>query len=411
MSLSPDSSFSAPALDFSMSNVASSHSTPPTTVADSASLHSDTSKNDVITVAVDAETEPIDHPMPDADPDHGAHAHPERDNEPDESTARDSEPATPGRPRRTRGAPPVYNLSKLAGTADHGKRRANGDVVADRRRRTIGGTTMSDEQAANGTPQRASPRSKRANASIDALNLSTTPKGPKTTKGAKSSRTQRKTEEPPRPVRVTRHTPAPQPEPTTTGRRGRKSTGKVEESRLPRELRRLQDTKEFSHVDEKPVITTVWSKGKYVNPNDVDEEPARKKAKAEPASAEEADKESPEPVDTKQKRVKKYLSKGLYAGQDGPADFAKGLTPAEKKSLSELPELKPSGRVNTVMPLPIYAGMRTLISGRDFKLPFSVCNPLPPGQPKPDEWKKMTKSMSHAIYKGSFQTCVLTRLS
>ncbi|EQL02820.1 SET domain protein [Ophiocordyceps sinensis CO18] len=44
------------------------------------------------------------------------------------------------------------------------------------------------------------------------------------------------------------------------------------------------------------------------------------------------------------------------------------------------------------MPSPMYTGLRTLIAGRDFKLPYNVCNPLPPGQPKPDEWKRMTKN-------------------
>ena len=31
--------------------------------------------------------------------------------------------------------------------------------------------------------------------------------------------------------------------------------------------------------------------------------------------------------------------------------------------------------------------------GRDFKLPFDVFSPLPAGQPKPDEWKKVNKNL------------------
>ncbi|KAF4119865.1 [histone H3]-lysine4 N-trimethyltransferase ASH1L [Geosmithia morbida] len=398
MSLSPDSSFSTPTLDV-ISNVASSNSTPPTTIADSASMHSDMSKNYVITVAVDAASESADLPMTDAAADAAvdldaradAQADAKRDNDHADPAEHDDSSTTPGRARRTRVSRPEYNLSKLAGTADHGKRRANGDVVSNRRRRTIAGTTMTDEQAANGTPQRKSSRPARDNASIDALNLQSPPKT------AKPSNTRRQVKESPLPVRVTRRTaPALSPPSKQSARSKRRSSTKIDESQLPRELRRLQDTKEFSHVDEKPIIITVWSNGKYINPNEVNEEkeqPARKKTKVDtPGTPDEPNKEAPESVNTKQRRVKKYLNKGLYAGQDGPVDFVKGLTPAEKQSLSELPELKPSGRINKIMPLPIYTGMRTLISGRDFKLPFNVCNPLPPGQPKPDEWKKMTKN-------------------
>jgi hypothetical protein len=40
----------------------------------------------------------------------------------------------------------------------------------------------------------------------------------------------------------------------------------------------------------------------------------------------------------------------------------------------------------------MFAGERLLKNGRDFKLPFDVFSPLPPGQPKPDEWKKVNRS-------------------
>jgi histone-lysine N-methyltransferase ASH1L len=135
----------------------------------------------------------------------------------------------------------------------------------------------------------------------------------------------------------------------------------------------------------------VWSNGKFVDPKAA-KSASRKKAEPEQA-AEEPKEAEPEPViNTRKRRVKKYLAKGLYAGQDAPIDISKGLTVGEKKALAQLPELIPSGRVNKTMPLPMFNGLRTLIEGRDFKLPYQVCNPLPPGQPKPDEWKKMTKS-------------------
>ncbi len=179
------------------------------------------------------------------------------------------------------------------------------------------------------------------------------------------------------------------------GKRGRNAVGKGV-SRVSRELMRLQDTNEFSHVDNSPVRHTVWSNGKFVDPNEPPA-PPRKKAKVEEEEEKEKEKEkeSSEPItNTKKRRAKKFLAKGLYAGRKTPRDLTKGLTTAEKKKLAQLPELASTGRVNKVMPSPIYTGFRMLIAGRDFKLPFMTCNPLPPGQPKPDEWKKMTKSMT-----------------
>ena len=385
MSLSPDSSFSAPPLDV-LSNTASSKSTPPTTVADSDSLHSDTSKHDVITVAVEPDSSQGSEQV-DPDQDH-AQQHEQELNHGHEQHA-----DTPGRARRARGPPPVYNLAKLVGTDGHGKRRAKGDIVSNRRRRTIGRATKIDLEEHTDEPSDPKPI-EATRGTIDALNLQWSPKG-KT-----SPRTRRQIKESPRSLRSSSRRADPEPplSPSSkvsavTRKRSRKSTGKSEESNIPRELRRLQDTKEFSHVDDKPIVYTVWANGKYVDPNEAKAAPARKKAKIEPNPIDEGEKESSEPItNTKQRRVKKYLDKGLYAGQDAPVDMAKGLTPTEKKTLAELPELIPSGRVNKIMPSPMYTGLRILIAGRDFKLPYNICNPLPPGQPKPDEWKKMTKS-------------------
>lgn len=390
MSLSPDSSFSAPLLDV-LSNTASSSSTPPTTVADSASLHSDTSKHDVITVAVDSEPsmaldsdhqEDQDLDMPDA---------PVLDGDHEEILP------TTGRVRRSRGPPPVYNLAKLVGTDGHGKRRANGDIVSNRRRRTVGATVADQDKSAPTTPARNS--TKDSSNTIDALNLKLSPAI------SNSPRTRRQAKESPRPVRTSRRDDS-EPEPsakvkatnsktsTAINRKRKQQPSQAEQPpKVSRELQRLQDTKEFSHQDEDPVVYTVWSNGKYVDPKEAKRAAARKKVKVEPQPEPEGERESSEPITNIQKRrVKKYLDKGLYSGQNAPIDIAKGLTAAEKKKLSELPELMPSGRVNKIMPAPMYTGLRTLIAGRDFKLPYHVCNPMPPGQPKPDEWKKMTKS-------------------
>ena len=390
MSLSPESSFSLPQLDI-LSNTASSNSTPPTTVADSASLHSDTSKHDVITVAVEPES------MSALDGDDAAHVDVDMHDRP--AAEENNADTTPSRARRSRGAPPVYNLAKLAGTDGHGKRRAKGDVVSNRRRRTIGATSADQDKPTPGTPERTG--GKRSASTIDALNLQWSPKT------TTSPRTRRQTVGSPRPApslsqkkkKKDAGSGSPKSKASVAGRKRKQPADPPPTSKVPRELRRLQDTKEFSHVDEDPVVYTVWSNGKYVDPKEAKreaarKEAARKKAKIEPEPEPESEEEPSEPItNITKRRAKKYLDKGLYAGQDAPVDIAKGFSAAEKKKLAELPELIPSGRANKTMPSPMFTGLRTLIAGRDFKLPYHICNPMPPGQPKPDEWKKMTKSM------------------
>jgi histone-lysine N-methyltransferase ASH1L len=376
MSLSFESSFSGPPTDTS-SNIASSSSTPPTTVADSASLHSDTSKHDVINVADDAVFISDEPAQPPSSP-----------------TTADEHPASGRASRRVRVAP-VYNIVKLSGTAGHGKRRANGDIVGENRRHTTGDLLTRIGGVANRSDAGKSTGKAYRNA-IDALDLRHSPAA------SHSPRTRRQTRESPRPQRSAARTPTGTSQISNLGKKlsslGKRSRKSADQPspRIKRELRRLEDTKEYSHIDEVPVVYTVWANGKYVDPN-APPEPPRKKVKVEEAPPEEPEKEDAEPItNTRKRRVKKYLGKGLYAGQDMPADSAKGVTAAEKKKLAQLPELAKKNPVNKTMPQPIYTGFRMLIAGRDFKLPFQVCNPMPPGQPKPDEWKKMAKSMTHS---------------
>ncbi|KHO00375.1 uncharacterized protein MAM_01153 [Metarhizium album ARSEF 1941] len=381
MSLFVEASFSGATTDFS-STSASSSSTPPTTLSDSDSQHSehsDAPKHDVITVADDA-----------------VHAAPVHAQEPSPSQS----PAAPRRARRARVSEPVYNLSKLSGTADHGKRRAKGHDVADKRRRTISGETLvgSIEVAADAPP--STQQDKALKAGIDALNLQWSPESLHT------PRKRRQAQDSPRPLRTSSRRSGVSSVAATLASLGNKGRNAVNMglTKMSRELRRLQDTNEYSGIDDRPVIHTVWANGKFVDPNAPPPEPARKKAKVQRVALDEdggeddgeddePDQDEQEPItNTRRNRVKKYLDKGLYAGQEMPVDVSKGLTASEKKKLASLPELAPTGRVNSVMPPPIYTGLRLLIAGRDFKLPFNTCNPLPPGQPKPDEWKKMTKS-------------------
>ena len=103
---------------------------------------------------------------------------------------------------------------------------------------------------------------------------------------------------------------------------------------------------------------------------------------------------SPEPLSNRnsaKKPLKLWLSQGLYVGQH--PEFDPRLTETKNKMKKSSTKPSQSSR-NRAMPLPMFAGERTLEKGRDFKLPFDVFSPLPPGQPKPDEWKKTHKSMA-----------------
>ena len=87
------------------------------------------------------------------------------------------------------------------------------------------------------------------------------------------------------------------------------------------------------------------------------------------------------------KPTKPWLTHGLFLGQDISADKPK----SKKSSESTEPEKK----VNSIMPRPMFAKGKLLEDPHahlDFKLPFDVFSPLPPGQPKPDDWKKSTRS-------------------
>ncbi|EPE04593.1 set domain-containing protein [Ophiostoma piceae UAMH 11346] len=211
------------------------------------------------------------------------------------------------------------------------------------------------------------------------------------------------------------------PKPASSSKRRRSESDK-NLTGVSRELLRLEDTKEYKHVDENPVVYTVWSNGKYV-PANAAGEPLPDKTKRtrsakdadnskseaggtasaqEGLAEEEAALDASRPV---QKRLKKWMAKGLYSGQSMPKSYTSGLTTAEKKSLAKLPELAKEYPPNKTLPMPIYNGLRMLLQGRDFQLPFDVFNPLPPGQPKPVKYGKINKNRfvgeAHSIWKKS----------
>ncbi|KAL8820968.1 MAG: hypothetical protein Q9223_000922 [Gallowayella weberi] len=88
--------------------------------------------------------------------------------------------------------------------------------------------------------------------------------------------------------------------------------------------------------------------------------------------------------------AKRWLSQGLYVGQD--PDFDPRFTTAKNK-LKKANKKQAVSQRRSMLTLPMFAGQRILETGRNFKLPFDVFSPLPPGQPKPDEWKKTHKNV------------------
>ena len=88
------------------------------------------------------------------------------------------------------------------------------------------------------------------------------------------------------------------------------------------------------------------------------------------------------------KKQKYWLTHGLYSAENTYRREAV-LTNTNKKTKNGGDT---SDTERKLLPLPKHSGARLLETGRDFKLPFDIFSPLPPGQPKPDEWRKTNKS-------------------
>ena len=98
------------------------------------------------------------------------------------------------------------------------------------------------------------------------------------------------------------------------------------------------------------------------------------------------------------KRNKIWLEEGLYVGQE--RHFNPRLTErknkAKRQSMAEEGELK---KENRVLPRPMFAGERLLEKGREFDLPWDVYSPLPARQPRPEDYRKTSKSKPRAEYR------------
>lgn len=406
--LAPEPSFSRAPTDSTTSNVASFTSTPPTSASpDSVWLASDPDlpKQDDIAVPIleAAATLLANSTKDDTPSDEPASGQQTPVGQAIVVADKPLSPEAPsnGRVRRARASLPVYNLSKLSSASTQSKKR---DATGEKRRRTISGDTLVDHERDDATePTGANATTQDGS---DAARLSKTTKHNLAPAPA-AEVTRRATRLSGLPVEDLAKKLA------ALGKRGKRNAEK-KLSNVSRELLRLRDTNEFAHIETRPVLYTVWRNGKYVDPDEepAEVEPPRKKTKLEDAAACDASAPAKDAPDsskggeiaastategpaTKKRRVKKWLDKGLYSGQEAPSDISKALNAQEKKKLASLPELqpKPRDKPNTVLPLPIFNGTRLLLAGRDFKLPFDVCNPLPPGQPKPASWRTMTKSM------------------
>lgn len=139
------------------------------------------------------------------------------------------------------------------------------------------------------------------------------------------------------------------------------------------------------------------------NPTTSNELPAAKKRRLSESdlSSKKSQQEEPKqeeqlaPAPAPQYKPKKWLAHGLYSGQDpeGPRPVQKKNKTSKRRSRIDAPR--------NLLPMPLFAGERLLQNGRDFQLPFDIFSPLPPGQPKPNEWRKTNKSTQPS---GSFPT-------
>ena len=121
------------------------------------------------------------------------------------------------------------------------------------------------------------------------------------------------------------------------------------------------------------------------------EEPAKKKTRlSQVTKAEPENEDSPAKKASMKPKVKRWLSQGLYVGQDPSFDPRYNTIQNKKKSSSNVSGFVKQQR--KILPLPMFMGKTMLEQGRDFKLPWEIFNPLPPGQPKPEEWRKTRKS-------------------
>ncbi|PYH98755.1 hypothetical protein BO71DRAFT_425779 [Aspergillus ellipticus CBS 707.79] len=165
---------------------------------------------------------------------------------------------------------------------------------------------------------------------------------------------------------------------------GKRSRDKMERSTDPGRRASLRPRNVAAPKEEPPTPapSAPVPKKRRVSESDL---PSKTQAAEEPAQEQAT---SAEPV-PRLKR-KRWLAHGLYSGQEyTDAPPVQNRNRSRRKSQNQ--DQSPAQR--RLLPLPMFAGDRLLKHGRDFQLPFDIFSPLPPGQPKPDEWRKTNKNV------------------
>lgn len=119
--------------------------------------------------------------------------------------------------------------------------------------------------------------------------------------------------------------------------------------------------------------------------------PAKKPRMSIDSVAESPSDAQPQSARKPEHKSKKWLKQGLYVGQE--RDFDPRLTESKNK-LKKASKSRPDAVAKKpLLPLPMFAGERTMKEGKDFVLPFDVFNPLPWDQ-KSSDWNEIRKSES-----------------
>ncbi|KAJ5110819.1 hypothetical protein N7532_001354 [Penicillium argentinense] len=117
----------------------------------------------------------------------------------------------------------------------------------------------------------------------------------------------------------------------------------------------------------------------------------RRVSESDLAKLQEKKEDTPPATETKpavsQYKPKRWLTHGLYTGQE-PTD-----SPPKQRKSKNSAKASDTPLQRKLLPMPMFAGKRLIQNGRDYKIPFDIFNPLPPGQPKPDEWRKTNKNV------------------
>ncbi|GLA12489.1 hypothetical protein AnigIFM62618_008434 [Aspergillus niger] len=165
---------------------------------------------------------------------------------------------------------------------------------------------------------------------------------------------------------------------------GKRSRDKVEKSSGPDRRASLRPRNVAAPKEEPPAPTpsAPAPKKRRVSESDL---PSKVESTEEPPQEQSA---PAEPVPRLKRKL--WLAHGLYTGQehtDSPPVQSRNRSRRKSHPQSQTQSQR------KLLPLPMFAGDRLLKNGRDFQLPFDVFSPLPPGQPKPDEWRKTNKNV------------------